>query len=142
MNDIVGRLVTSIMLMVLAAIIMLAGLGFLFAALFMTLTEYTSPEAAAAAVGLAAFLVALVLILLARRRRPRRRYALRPQQALGATSSGQLEADAAALGLRLADEGGRLARSHAKGAAVTALCAGLVVGISPRLRRALWRSLR
>ena len=67
MNEIVSRIVASVVVMMLAAIVMLAGLGFLFAALYLGLLRYLDPAAAALAVGMAAFLLALVFMLIARR---------------------------------------------------------------------------
>lgn len=145
MNELVTRFVAGVVLMTLAAIVMLAGLGFLLAALYLGLLRYLDPAAAALAVGLAAFLLALVLMLIARRSSRSRRRPLPRRPGLGVIPGEvevEVEAGAAELGMRLANEGQRLARSHAKGAALTALCAGLAVGISPRLRRALWRHLQ
>jgi hypothetical protein len=141
MNAFISRLVTGVALMIVALIVMLTGLGFLFAALYLSLARVIEPAVAALAVALAAFLTALILLLIARRSgRPRRR-SLRVQPAVGA-APGAIEDSAAEFGMALAGEGRRLLKSHAISAAATALCAGLIVGISPRLRRALWRQLQ
>ncbi|MBL8660071.1 MAG: phage holin family protein [Rhodospirillales bacterium] len=150
MNEIITRLATSIALMVLAAIVMLAGFGFLLAAFYLGLLRFIEPPMAALAVGFSAFMVALILLLIARRSsRPRRRPLVRrPSDGMAyaaeipGEASGGLEAEAVDLGMRLASDGRRLLRSHAKGAALTALCAGLVVGVSPRLRRTVWRFMQ
>ncbi len=97
------------------------------------------PPVAALATGGAAFAAAILLLLVAkvrgsRRRRPVARPAVGPAAA-------DVTGGAAELGVVLADEGRRLLAGHAKGAAATALAAGLAVGISPRLRRTLWRLL-
>ncbi len=145
MNEIITRVATGIALMMLAAIVMMGGFGFLLAALYLSLLRFVDPAAAALVVGLSAFMLGLILLLIARRSsRPRRRPMLRRPVAGVALEEEpvELEAGAVDLGIRLADQGQRLLRSHAKGAAVTALCAGLAVGVSPRLRRTVWRYLQ
>jgi hypothetical protein len=140
MNELMSRLVARLTLMLLALALMLAGLGFVFAAIYLSVARIIDPPAAALATGLAAFAVAMILLLIARRsggkrRRPVARPAVGPAPADVATG-------AAELGAVLADEGRRIVAGHAKGATATALVAGLAVGISPRLRRTLWRLLR
>lgn len=141
MTDLVSRAVFALVLAVVVALLFVIGIGFLFAALFLTLSTTYAPPAAALLTGLAIIGGALLIFLIGRfllRRRRRWRYgaAAAPPTAAapppGAT--GLMTAD-------MATELGRLSatlfRSHPKGAATSAFVTGFAVGISPALRRKL-----
>lgn len=145
-NELVGRIAVGIALGILALLAAMTGLGFLFAALYLALTRVLDADAAALATGMAAFLVALVVLLIAKSaaRPAARRHRLATARPVAAVDvpPGSAEAAAAEVGELLAGKGREMLHTHAKGATATALLAGLALGISPRLRRALWRILR
>lgn len=146
-NDLIGRIAVGIALGIVALVAAMTGLGFLFAALYMALTRVIDPDAAALAVGLAAFVTALIVLLISRRiTRPtspptRLTRSARVQPVVGAPG-GSAEAAAAEIGDLIAGKGRDLLHTHSMGATAAALIAGLALGVSPRLRRTLWRLLR
>lgn len=144
MNDLIGRLATGLALMLLALTLMLAGLAFLLLSALLVAAKFLGPVAATAVTGLLAFALALVLLLIARRTTRKRRSATEvPLRALPAgQGTASAVGDAVAAGSILAAEGRRLLAGRAKGATVAALALGLALGVSPRLRRSVWRLLR
>lgn len=146
-NDLIGRIAVGIALGIVALVAAMTGLGFLFAALYMALTRVIDPDAAAASVGLAAFVIALIVLLISRRiARPtspptRLTRSATVQPVVGARG-GSAEAAAAEIGDLIAGKGRDLLRTHSMGATAAALIGGLALGVSPRLRRTVWRLLR
>ncbi len=132
MHDQAARALTALAVLCLAAVVGLAGLGLLIAALYLLLAAVMPPAAAAAISGLLSLLVAAGLLLLCRGL-----VAPRPR---GATpeSSGTGTGDLAML-KELGDSLTPILRRHLAAATATAFFAGLVLGVSPRARRYLWR---
>lgn len=132
MSGLITRLSLSIAAAMIAALVALAGIGFLAFALYQALLERVSPAMAALVTGLAAFFFAALIILAgnalaAAAKRRRRR-----------------EADqlAAELGDLLSDEFRTLAATHPQATALAALLAGFAVGAVPELRHVLRELLR
>lgn len=136
----VSRAVFALVLAAVTGLLFLVGVGFLFAALFLALSESVGPPAAALWTGLGIVFAALLIFLIGRfllRRRWLWAYpvaAVPPAAAPVPGAAGLVTAD-------LATELGRLSagllRSHPKGAATSAFVTGFAVGISPVLRRRL-----
>lgn len=144
MNDLIGRLATGLALMLLALTLMLAGLAFLLLSALLVAAKFLGPVAATAGTGFLAFALALVLLLIARRTTRKRRSAAEVPPRAWPAGQGTASAlgDAVAAGSILAAEGRRLLAGRAKGATAAALALGLALGVSPRLRRSVWRLLR
>jgi len=130
----INRAAGAFLGLLLAAILALAGLGFLVGALYLALTTVLAPPMAAALCGVVALLLSLLVLLAVRRRaRPgsRRDTTARPTD------------DGPASG----DPGGLVAawlpalRTHAPQLAAGAFAVGVVFGVSPRARRRAWRLL-
>lgn len=140
MADLISRALIAVAIMTLAAVAFLAGLGFLAAAAYSALADIIPPAAAAAAVGGGCLLIALLLLLIARASaRPPRKSAsggAAPESGAGAGTS---SFDSAA---RLGAEAGPLIRKNWKVATGGAFLIGLILGISPRARRALGDAMR
>lgn len=143
LEDLAGRIAAAVALGLVALLAAMTGLGFLFAALYLALTRVLDPDAAALATGVGAFLVALIVLLIARSgaRPPRRRARVGVAQPAVDEPTASAAAAAAEVGELLAGRGRVMLHSHARGATATALVAGLALGVSPRLRRTLWRLL-
>lgn len=140
-SDLIGRIAVGIALGMVAMLAALTGLGFLFASLYLALTRVIEPDAAALATGMSAFLVALIVLLIARR--SARPASLRPAPVRAVVEPpATAEAAAAEVGNLIAISGKRMLHTHAMGATATALVAGMAMGLSPRLRRAMWRLLQ
>lgn len=138
MADQIARALTAVAVMTLAAIAFLAGLGFLAAAAYSALANLMPPAAAAAVVGGSCLLIALLLLLVARAS------AWPSRRATGAgaaphSGAGTSGFEAAA---RLGAEAGPLIRKNWKVVTGGAFLIGLLLGISPRARRALGDAVR
>lgn len=136
MEAILRRILGSLFLLGLAGVFALGGLGFLGAAAYMGLTRWLPPEAAAGICGGAGFLIALGLLLLARsgggsgERTPR---SPRAREDRGDTRAPD------AVARDLASKLLPALRRRAPAAAAGAFVVGVVLGISPRARKGLWR---
>jgi hypothetical protein len=130
MRRILARIATSIALMLIALVAILVGLGYFVFALYLWLDAYLVAPAAAAVSGGIVLFIALFLMLIARAllRRPKRRdlSAMTPTEA------------AAQIGGVLGDKVHGFAGLPAGSSLLTALVAGFAVGMSPKLRSALW----
>ena len=119
----------------IAAILLVVGVGFLGAAVYFALCRVIAPPMASLATGLCILLTAIVVILLGRLfgkmlgKAERRRHATRAP-----AGARELAAD---LGILAGEEMAALARSHVRGTLVASLVAGFAVGASPGLRRLL-----
>lgn len=139
------RIGTTLAWLLLASLLSLLGAGLLVAALYLWLATLFTPALAALLTALAAFaaagLAAVIGRAVARGRSKRRRGAM--PAAHGAAQGAPPGLAAAALaGSEMGAAGSDWARANAPKAVLAALAAGFVVGLSPRLRRALWRQLQ
>lgn len=126
MGDVLERVLGALAVAILAAVVGVGGLGFLAYAGYAALTLVMPPAVAGALMGLFCLLVSALLFLACRgvaRSRSRRD-----------AGGGNGNAEVAALLGRYA---GGAVRSHFREAAGIAFVSGLVLGISPRARRAL-----
>lgn len=132
-----ARIGTALAVALAAVVLALVGGGFLFAALFLWLASVMEPALAALATGLvvlaAAGVVALIGRMLVRVRR-----AVPAAPLSGATPTDVAAVAGSELGVAVA----AWLRAHLPQLALAAAGAGFVVGVSPRLRAALWRQLR
>jgi predicted RND superfamily exporter protein len=114
------------------AVLVLTGLGFLIAALYMNLAQDMGSIAAALIIGLACLAAALIVLLIAL-------LVLRP--AARRNSPGEKIPDAMQLALAVGEAFGgdlkSMAKSHRSTIIGIALAAGFAFGVSPRLRRSL-----
>jgi len=139
MRDILSRLALGLALTLIVLLLSSVAVGFLCAAIYLGLTEVTTPPLAALGTGLAVLLAALVIALTARvvsRGPARARHTAR----LSASQTRDARFDAR-VSKAVGEEIGRLTKTHAAGATIAALAAGFAVGLSPRLRRTLWQLL-
>lgn len=127
----IGRWLTAMALLLLAGMLGLAALGFGCAAVYLSLSHVTSPPLAAAATALIALAVALICALIGRGLAAKRR---QPPVASGPASLASLAPP------RVADAMATL-RGHAPAVAAAALLVGFALGVSGRLRRAVWRMI-
>jgi hypothetical protein len=127
----IGRWLAAMALLLLACVLGLAALGFGCAAVYLSLSRVTSPPLAAAATALIALAVALIIALIGRSLAAKREQ--RPV-ASGPASLASLAPP------RVADAMATL-RGHVPAVAAAALLAGFALGVSGRLRRAVWRMI-
>lgn len=137
MHRLVVRLETLLVFGVPALILIVTGVGFLVAALYIALANALGPAGAALTTGVICFAVAGLLALIGwlvlRALRPRRK---RP----GHSADGMTMAMAA--GEAMGGDLRSLAKQHRFGLVGGALAAGFVVGVSPKVRRLLLNFLR
>jgi high-affinity K+ transport system ATPase subunit B len=136
MRRLVARLAISIALMLIALVAALIGVGYFAFALYLWLTNYFVPPAAAVIAGLIVLVVAGLLALIARgmlrgSKRRDRNY-----------MSGTAAETAAELGSLLGDKVESFVHKNRGTSLLTALAAGFAVGVSPKLRSLLWRILK
>jgi hypothetical protein len=133
-----GARIGMVLAVNLAAVLLaLAGLAFLFAALFLWLTGVMDPALAALVTGLVVFVIAGIVALISRMLVKVRR------AAPAAPLARAVQSDVAALaGSELGVPSGAWLRTHLSQVVLAAAGAGFVLGVSPRLRAALWRQLR
>jgi len=129
MIDRLTHLLLGLTFALLGVLVGLGGLGMLAAALYQVLTGFVPPAAAAAIVGVLALILMALLFLFARA------LAATPRPSRG---GGESNGDVSALSGLITDVEPIL-RRHGTAVAGGAFAAGLVLGISPRARRALWR---
>ncbi|WP_290648771.1 hypothetical protein [Aquisalimonas sp.] len=132
MRDAIARSFIGLAVGLLSAIVGLGGGGFLAAALYLALIPIATPAGAAALTGVALLALTGVLLLIAstylRPRKPS------PAPSGGARSETEVVSElVAALVPHV--------RRHLPVAIGFSFAAGLVLGIKPSARRALWRSL-
>jgi hypothetical protein len=138
MQAMLRRILGSLFVLGLAGVFAIGGLGFLGAALYMVLTTWLPPAGAAGACGLVGFVVAFVLLLVARGRGGDGDAGTSAGTPAGATPPAR-EPDAV-LGDLVRTALPKL-RRNAPAVAGGAFAVGLVLGVSPRARRGLWRLL-
>lgn len=133
-QQILSQGILALAVATLAALVGIAGLGFLAAAGYLGLREVLPPAAAAAASGAVLLLVTLILLLTARsvmRPPPPPRVVEEPTQPPPANEFEAL--------FRLAEQAAPQARRHVPLMAGATFAAGFVLGLKPEARRALWR---
>jgi hypothetical protein len=129
----------TVLLLAMVAVLLLLALGFLAAALYLALARQLDPAWAALLTATAAVAMAGVIVLVVRvRRRPAPPAATAGRGLGGGAPIGLVSS----LGAQFGEDTARLARAHAGKAVGLALALGFAVGVSPRLRRALWRLLQ
>lgn len=145
-----SRLVAALALVLVAALLATGGTAVLFVALYLWLATMLQPALAALLTALAVFVTALLLLLIGQRTTaPRRARAPRLGVAAppGAVSPGVVSPEArpagiaAAVGSEIGMASAGWVRGHASEVVIAAAAAGFAVGVSPRLRRAIWRLL-
>lgn len=140
-----ARLIMLLALALVAALLAAGGTFLLFAALYLWLATLLTPAGAALLTALAVFLAVGLLLLFGwlssggRSARARRHAATLPS---GAAPPGMAPPAAAAIGSEIGLASAAWLRDHAAQVTIAAAVAGFVIGVSPRLRRALWRVLR
>jgi divalent metal cation (Fe/Co/Zn/Cd) transporter len=130
---------TRIALVMIAALLALAGAGFLLAALYLALTEIASPPLAALLAGVIALVAAAIPVLVLRFRGRRGR------QAAPSASGQERERDAsepAAMASALGAELGLWVDRNSRTAVAGALLAGVFLGASPKARSELRKLLK
>lgn len=140
MQDRLSRLAIAFVCILVAALLAASALGLLGAALYLELLTLVVPPVAAALTAAAALLLAFLVLLVGRAVNGRR--AGSPSRTgRGAGMAAPLGA-AGLLGEEVGQAAGAFTRAHADKAIVAALVAGFALGLSPRLRRSLWRLLQ
>jgi hypothetical protein len=134
MERILNRFAVLVVSLLAAAIVVVAGVAFLCAALYLALLGVATPPIAALATGLVAFTIALSILLAAYffTSRP----SVAPERRRGG-GTGRQPGLASALGKLAGDEIGAFVRNHPAAAVQVFLLAGFAIGFSPNLRRAL-----
>jgi hypothetical protein len=132
-----ARIGTAVAVTLAAVLLALAGAALLFAALFLWLARVMEPALAALVTGLVILAAAAIVALIGRMRvKARRAAAVVPL-------AGASQANVAALaGSEFGVAVTPWLRAHLPQVALAAAAAGFVLGVSPRLRAALWRQLR
>lgn len=132
MRGLIKRATINLAAMLIALAVLMAGLGFLWFALYLALLEHLSPPMAALATGLAAIILAALIALLGR--------------AIAARTQKKQRRDASTLAAELGDLLGEefLARAaaHPHATLLTSLLSGFAVGAFPELRGVLRDLLR
>jgi hypothetical protein len=142
LRDQLRALGTGVGVAVLVAMLTVVALGFLAAALYMALARLLDPALAALLTAAAALVAAGLIVLVAKARRSRPGPAAGSPGPAGIGGLGPAFAGGSPLGAELAAETAQIARAHAGKAVVVSLALGFALGVSPRLRRLLWRALR
>lgn len=124
----IGRWSTALAFLLFACLLGLTALGFGCAAVYLSLTGITSPPLAAAATAVIALALAMIMALIGRTVASRPERPIAPRSA--SLTAPELAADALAS-----------LRSHAPAVAGAALVAGFALGVSGRLRRAVWKMI-
>lgn len=144
MADKFAQALTAMAVLLLAAVVFLGGLGFLAAAAHAWLATQMTAAAAAAVVGAGGVVLALLMLLVARSTMQPK---AKPRQSGSAASNpsgpsaGAAEDPLAAV-QRLGEQAGPLLARHWKGATAGAFAVGVILGVSPRARRALIDAIR
>lgn len=131
-----ARLAISIALVLIAVVAALTAVGYFVFALYLWLTDYLVPPAAAVVSGLIVLGVAIVLALISggMMRRSKRRD---PDHSTMSAADTATE-----LGSLFGDKLQGFAQMNRGTSLLTALVAGFAVGLSPKLRALLWRILK
>jgi hypothetical protein len=132
----VDRLALGLVLLAAGVIVLIAGGGFLCAALYLALEGPLGPPLAAALTGLAALLVSIAVLLLGRSALQLPAPPEIPRAALPAPAAVPQQS-AQILSALAGEEIGRFLQEKPKSAAGIALVAGLAIGLSPELRGTL-----
>jgi hypothetical protein len=137
MERMLARALISGGLIIVAALLGLAAVGFFLTAVYLAVLPLGQPWLAPAITGGVALLLALALAVVARGRRTRR-----PLPRPGPRPEDWREGEVAlALGQDLGKDVERWFQGHKKHAVIAALAAGLAFGASPRLRQTARRLL-
>jgi hypothetical protein len=141
MADRIAQALTAMAVLLLAAVVFLAGLGFLAVAAQGWLATQMPGYAATAVVGGGLLVLTILLLLMARSAARPPAQSKRPAStgAGARPASGDERLDAAA---RLGEQLGPLVRRHWKATGAAAFAVGLLLGASPRARRALIDAVR
>jgi hypothetical protein len=131
------RIATAAALALVTVLLALAGAAFLFAALYLWLATLMTPASAALVTGIVVLVGAAVVALIGRLLIGVRRVA----SVAPLAGAGRLDM-AALMGSELGVAGTAWLREHLPQVALAAAGAGFLLGVSPRLRAALWRQLR
>ena len=137
LEEVGTRIGTTLAWLLLAIMLSLLGAALLVAALYLWLATLVSPALAATLSALAAFAAAGLIAVIGRAlgRGGAKRHTAGPVAPPGLAA-------AALAGSEIGAAGSEWMRANSPKLVVAALAAGFVVGLSPRLRRALWRQLR
>ncbi|QKT04738.1 phage holin family protein [Ectothiorhodospiraceae bacterium 2226] len=130
------NIATGSAIALVGAVIALLAVAFLYVAIFLGFAEIMDAAWAAAATAAVALVSALLLLVAARgliTKEPKVEPPPPPRKAIP-----DMREEAAELG----SAAGEYARHHAVPATAGALAAGLLFGVSPRLRRMVWRLLQ
>jgi hypothetical protein len=131
-----ARLAISIALILIALVAVLIAVGYFVFALYLWLTNYFVPPAAAVVAGVIILVVAALLALIARA-------FMRGSKRRGKDYASMSAAETAAeLGSLFGDKVQGFANMSRGTSLLTALVAGFAVGVSPKLRAILWRVLK
>jgi hypothetical protein len=141
MADRIAQALTAMAVLLLAAAVFLAGLGFLAVAAQGWLATQLPGYAATAVVGAGLIVLTFLMLLVARSAaqpgaKPTRRTAAETPDAAPAGD------DRLAAAARLGEQLGPLVRRHWKATGASAFAFGLILGASPRARRALIDAVR
>jgi hypothetical protein len=136
MRRFVARLAISIALLLIALVAALIAVGYFVFALYLWLTNYLVPPAAAVVAGLIILVVSALLALIARS-------AMRGSKRRDRDYTSMTAAETAAeLGSLFGDKVQSFAQMSKGTSLLTALAAGFAVGVSPKLRALLWRIIK
>ena len=135
MQAMLRRILGRLFFLGLAGVFAVGGLGFLGAALYIVLTTWLPPAGAAGVCGGVGFVIAFVLLLIARGGGDG------GKSAPAKTESGPTEQEPEAVVRDMIAKAVPKLRRNAPAIAGGAFVAGIVLGVSPRARRGLWRML-
>ena len=131
-----ARLAISIALVLIAVVAALIAVGYFVFALYLWLTDYLVPPAAAVVSGLIVLVVAILLALISG---GMLRWSKRRDRDHVAMSAAETAAE---IGSLFGDKLQGFAQMNRGTSLLTALVAGFAVGLSPKLRALLWRILK
>lgn len=135
-----ARLSTTVAYIFLAALLALGGIALLVAALYLWLATLLQPALAALLTGVALFALAGLVALIGKLIVRLRYVPVAPVAPV--VGSAYPAAAASLVGSELGVAGMTWLRGHLPQVAVAAVVAGFVLGVSPRLRAAIWRHLQ
>lgn len=137
----VARLGLSLALTLLVLLLAVSATGMIVAALWLWLATFMTTSAAALICGMLLFVMAGLAALIGRLILPSRPITPVASYPAG-TAGGQPLGMAGVIGSELGAAGSIWMKEHAPQVVLAAATAGFLVGVSPRLRAALWRLLR
>ena len=135
MRRLATRLAISIALMLIALVAVMIALGYFLFALYLWLTNYFVPPAAAAVAGAIILVIAALLALIGRA-------ALRGSKRRDRNYASVSAEAAAEIGSLFGEKVQGFAQMGKGTSLLTALAAGFAVGVSPKLRALLWRIIK